>query len=125
MLPLALLFSIVIVAYDAVSAAIALAVGVSYNSFLVPALVLFFFMGVLAGRKARSWAGILPVAVAAVVDATAGWYLAALIGPGYVPGWTMRELITLAIESAALSAAVGAVGIWVGVGVAGRRRGLF
>jgi len=125
MLPLALLFSIVIVAYDAIGAAIALAVGVSYNSFLVPALVLFFFMGLVAGRKARSWAGILPVVVAAVADATIGWYIAALIGPGYVPGWTMRDLITLGAESAALATAIGAVGIWFGLGVAGKRRGLF
>jgi len=124
-LPLAILFSIAIVAYDALSAGIALAVGISYNSFLVLALVLFFFMGVLAGRKARSWAGILPVIVGAIADATVGWYVAALIGPGYVPGWTMRDLITLAAESVALSTAIGALGVWIGLGVAGRRRQLF
>ena len=124
MVRLALLFAVVIIAYDALSAAIAKVVGVSYNSFLVLALVLFFFMGLFAGRKVRSWAGILPVAVAAVADATVGWYSAALIGPGYVPGWTMRDLVTLAIESFVLATAIGAVGVWVGLGVAGVRRGV-
>ena len=125
MVRLAIFFSVVIITYDALSAAIAKLVGVSYNSFLVLALLLFVFMGLLAGRKIRSWAGILPVVVAAVSDATIGWYIAALIGPGYVPGWTMRDLVTLAIESAALATAIGAVGVWVGLRVAGVRRGAF
>jgi len=76
-------------------------------------------MGIYAGRVVRSWAAVLPIAFAAVVDATVGWYLAAAIGPGYVPGWTMRDLITLAIESAVLATIVGAAGVRVGVGVAG------
>ena len=123
MLRLSLLFSLVIVAYDALSAAIAKAVGISYNSFLVLALVLFFFMGVVAGRKAASWAGIIPILIAAVVDATIGWYAAACIGPGYVPGWTIRVLVTLAVESAALATAIGTAGVWIGLAVAGARRG--
>jgi hypothetical protein len=125
MLRLTLLFAVVIIAYDAASAAIAKAVGVSYNSFLVLALVLFFLMGVYAGRVARSWAGAFPVLIAAIADATIGWYVAALIGPGYVPGWTMRDLITLAVESAVAAAAIGAAGVWIGLSVAGVRRGVF
>jgi hypothetical protein len=121
MFRLALLFSLIIVAYDAVSAAIAKGVGVSYNSFLVLALVLFFFMGIYAGRVVRSWAGALSIAVAAAADATGGWYVAALIGPGYVPGWTVRDLVTLAIESAVLATVIGGVGVWIGLGVAGAR----
>lgn len=125
MVGLALFFSVVIVAYDAFSAAIAKVVGISYNSFLVLALVLFFFMGILAGRKAASWAGMIPVVIAAAVDATIGSHIAAVIGPGYVPGWTIRILVTLAIESALLATAVGAAGVWIGLGVAGTRRGAF
>jgi hypothetical protein len=121
MLALALLFSAIIVAYDALAAAIAKIVGISYNSFLVLALVLFFFMGILAGRKAGSWAGIIPILIAAVADATIGWYIAAWIGPGYVPGWTMRVLVTLAIQSAVVATAIGCVGVWIGLGVARSR----
>ena len=122
MLRLAVLFAVIIVAYDAVTAAIARAVGVSYNSFLVLALVLFFVMGVYAGRVVRSWAALLSVAIAAIADATIGWYIAAWIGPGYVPGWTMRILISLAIQSALLATVLGAAGVWAGLGVAGARR---
>lgn len=125
MLRLGLFFAAIIVAYDALSAAIAKVVGISYNSFLVLALVLFFFMGVVAGRKAASWAGIIAVAIAAAADATIGWYIAAWIGPGYVPGWTTRVLVTLGIESALLATAIGAAGVWIGLGVAGARRGAF
>ena len=125
MLRSGVLFSILIVLYDALAAAIARAVGISYDSFLVLALVLFFFMGIYAGRKRRSWSGILAVAIAALADATLGWYVATIIGPGYVPGWTMRGLIVMASESALLSTAIGAAGVWVGLGVAGRRRQLF
>jgi hypothetical protein len=54
---LALLFSVVIVAYDAFTALIARAIGATCNSFLVLAFALFFVAGVYAGRKPRSWAG--------------------------------------------------------------------
>ena len=111
--------------YDVVTAAIAKSVSVSYDSFLVPAWVLFFFMGVVAGRTLRSWNGILAVGIAAVVAATAGWYLAALIGPGYVPGWTLQTLALMAAESMLLSTALGGVGVWIGLAVPGARRGLF
>ncbi|MBV8530206.1 MAG: hypothetical protein JO104_02730 [Candidatus Eremiobacteraeota bacterium] len=118
-------FSAVLIAYDAAAATIAKVLTISYNSFLVLSLVIVFFMGVFAGRVAGSWLGILPVVVAAIVDATIGWYVAALIGPGYIPGWTMRQLLTLAVESVLLSTAIGCVGVWVGMAVAGARRGIF
>jgi hypothetical protein len=124
-LRVAVLFSLIIVAYDALAATIAKALIISYNSFLVPALVLFFFMGIYAGRKSGSWSGTLVIVIVAAVDATLGWYVAALIGPGYVPGWTMRQLIVLGFESAVVSTAIGAVGVWIGLAVAGVRRRLF
>jgi hypothetical protein len=121
-LPLTLLFGAVVVAYDAFAASIAAALTISYNSFLLPGLVILFFMGVLAGRVARSWSGAVPVTIAAVIDATAGWYVAALIGPGYVPGWTPRALIVMGAESALLSAAIGWCGVWIGIRVAQTQR---
>lgn len=113
MLPLALFFSAILLAYDALTAAIAKVVGISYDSFLVLAWVLFFFMGVLAGRK-FGWYGLIAVVVAAVFEATIGWYVAAAIGPGYVPGWTMRTLALLAFERALLSSAIAAAGVFIG-----------
>jgi hypothetical protein len=122
MLRTALLFSALFVIYDAFVALMARWIGIAYNSFLVPMFVLFFFLGIYAGRKKGSWVAITPIAIAAAVEATVGWYVAALIGPGYVPGWTMRALIVIAVESAALSTAVGAAGVAVGLRVARARR---
>ena len=118
MLRTALLFALLLVAYDALTAAIAKALTISYNSFLVLALVIVFFMGVYAGRRGRSWVGAIPIAIAAVAQSTAGWYVAALIGPGYVPGWTMRDLVVMAVESALLASVIGWAGVWIGIKVA-------
>jgi len=120
---MALIFSIVLVLYDAVAALIARSLTISYDSFLVLSLVLIFFMGVYAGRKRRG-RGIVAIAIAAAIEATAGWYCAALIGPGYVPGWTVRTLIVMAVEAWLLSAGVGFVGVGIGLRVAGPRRRL-
>lgn len=113
MLPFALFFTAILIAYDALTAALAKAIGISYDSFLVVAWVLFFVMGVLAGRK-FGWPGIAAVIVVAALEVTVGWYVAAAIGPGYVPGWTMRTLITLALERALVSTAIGTAGVFIG-----------
>ncbi|HLX25745.1 MAG TPA: hypothetical protein VKR05_02030 [Candidatus Cybelea sp.] len=113
MLRLALFFTAILVLYDALTATIAKAIGISYDSFLVLAWVLLLLMGVLAGRK-YGWLGLIPLVVTAALEATAGWYVAAAIGPGYVPGWTMRMLVALALERALLSIAIGAAGVFIG-----------
>jgi hypothetical protein len=113
MLPLALFFTAILIAYDALTAAIAKVVGISYDSFLVLAWVLFFFMGVLAGRK-FGWSGLFAVIIAAALEATLGWYIAAAIGPGYVPGWTMPMLAMLALERALVSSAIATAGVFIG-----------
>ncbi|MGA8576488.1 MAG: hypothetical protein WB609_12500 [Candidatus Cybelea sp.] len=123
MLRLALVFSVILVLYDGVAALIARSLTISYDSFLVLSLVLIFFMGVYAGRKRRE-RGILAIAIAAAIETTAGWYVAALIGPGYVVGWTVRALIVMAVEAWLLSAGVGFVGVGIGLRVAGPRRRL-
>jgi|GEM_PF-5874601 len=124
MLRTALIFSAILIAYDAVAAALAKWIVISYDSFVILPVVAIFFMGIYAGRKKRSWGGLAPIVIAALVEVTVGWYVAALIGPGYVPGWTMRQLVVLAVESALLFVAVGAAGVWIGLGVSGARRGL-
>jgi hypothetical protein len=114
MLRLALQFSAILIAFDAVAALVAKAVSVSYDSFVVLTVVLVFFMGIYAGRRRGLRGGILAIAIVACVEATIGWYVAALIGPGYVPGWTMRLLIVMAAETALLEAVLGTIGVWIG-----------
>src|SRR5581483_7666566 len=121
MLRLGLLFAAILILCDAVAALIALAVGISYDTFVVPALVVLFFMGIYAGRVGRSWSGMIAVAIAVAFETTLGWYVAALIGPGYVPGWTPSALIVMGVEAAALALLIGAIGVAVGLRVARAR----
>ncbi|HTX58169.1 MAG TPA: hypothetical protein VMH02_00735 [Verrucomicrobiae bacterium] len=111
MFRLALLFSVVAVAYDALAAGIARALSISYDTFAILAFVLFFLMGLLAGRKAHAWTGVLPVAIAALVEATAGWYVAAAIGPGSVPGATREWIVYAGLAGAAYLIVAGAAGV--------------
>ncbi len=124
MLRLAFLFSGVFVAYDVLAAGVTKGYTIAYDSLLIPELVIVFFMGVFAGRVQKSWSGLIPVAVAAAVETTAGWYAASLIGSAYVPGWTVRILAVMATERFLSFAAIGAAGVWIGLGVAGSRHGL-
>jgi hypothetical protein len=71
-------------------------------------------MGIYSGRVARSWNGMVAIFIAVAIEATLGWYVAALIGPGYVPGWTVGVLILMGVEAAALALAIGAIGVAVG-----------
>ncbi len=121
MIRLALLFAATLIVCDAISALIARAVGISYDTFIVPALVILFFMGIYSGRVARSWNGMIVVFIAVAIEATLGWYVAALIGPGYVPGWTVPVLVVMGLEAAALALIIGAIGVAVGLRVSGAR----
>jgi len=115
---LGLLFAAILIVCDAISALIARAVGISYDTFIVPALVIIFFMGIYSGRVAGSWNGMIAVVLGVATEATLGWYLAALIGPGYVPGWRLPTLVVMGVEAAALALAVGAIGVAIGLRVA-------
>lgn len=117
MIRLGLLFAAILIVCDAISALIARAVGISYDTFIVPALVILFFMGIYSGRVARSWSGMVAVFIAVAFEATLGWYIAALIGPGYVPGWTVPALILMGVGAAALALALGAIGVAIGLRV--------
>lgn len=117
MIRLALLFGAILIVCDAVSALIARAVGISYDTFIVPALVIIFFMGIYSGRVARAWIGMIAVFIAVAIEATLGWYVAALVGPGYVPGWTVSMLILMGVEAAAVALVIGAIGVAVGMRV--------
>ena len=117
MIRLAVLFSAIVVAYDALAAAIAKGLVISYGSFVVPEAVLFVFMGIYAGRKMGGWNGFAPVLIAAIANGTLGWYVAALIGPGAMPP---GQISTAAFQLASyilVPAVFGAAGVATGIRV--------
>jgi hypothetical protein len=118
MLRLALLFSIVMVLFDVAAASFAKATSVDYGQFVLLSSVLYVFAGLLAGRFMQSWLALIPIIVAALVEAFAGGCLAALIGPGgRGPGVSDASFYGLAALGVLLNIVLGSAGIAVGVHV--------
>ncbi|HEY3675825.1 MAG TPA: hypothetical protein VGK84_07500 [Candidatus Tumulicola sp.] len=118
MLRLALLYSIVFVLFDVAAAAFAKATSVDYGQFVLLSSVLYVFAGILAGRFMQSWLALVPIIIAALVEAFLGGYLAALIGPGgRGPGVSDLSFYGVAAFGVLLNILLGSAGIAVGVHV--------
>jgi hypothetical protein len=118
MLRLALLFSVVMVLFDVAAASFAKATSVDYGQFVLLSSVLYVFAGILAGRFMRGWLALVPIIIAALVEAFLGGYLAALIGPGgRGPGVSDASFYGLAALCVLLNIVLGSAGIAVGIRV--------
>lgn len=117
MLRLALIFSVVVVLFDIVCATIAKLASITYANFLILSFVLYVALGIFAGRKLRHWQrAMFAIAVAAVADATVGWYATWLIGPGSLPnGATFVEILTGVVFAVAGGLLFGAIGVALGI----------
>ncbi|HEY1655171.1 MAG TPA: hypothetical protein VGF86_08675, partial [Candidatus Tumulicola sp.] len=81
-------------------------------------IVLYLAFGVYAGQRLRPGRAFVAIVVAAVIDATIGAYVAALIGPGRpAAGTPMQQIVAWSAITAALSALFGAIGVGVGTRV--------
>ncbi len=120
MLRLALLFSVIAIAFDAIAASIARVFAFNYGQFQLLAVILFAAYGIVAGQRLRSARALAAVAIAVVVDATAGSYVASLIGAWIVTNQTGREALGSTLLSALLNMVVGGAGVVVGDRVAHR-----
>jgi hypothetical protein len=122
MLRLALTFGLILVAFDAVAAMVAKAAAINYGSFTLLALVIYVGLGVFAGQRLRWWRALVAMVVAALVDASLGSSVAALIGPGRTPaGTSVTEIVGTALLAGLLYALFGAIGVAVGTRVAPHR----
>jgi hypothetical protein len=121
MLRLAVVFGLILVAFDAVAAIIANAAGINYGSFTLLGLVIYAALGIFAGQRLRWWRAVVAVIVAALIDSSLGWYVAALIGPGRpAAGTGMTEIVGTALLAGLLDALFGAIGVAVGTRVTRR-----
>lgn len=103
-----------VLAYRAIAAAAAGAIGVPYVRFLVGSYIIFSVAGYLAGRLGPLWWGAVAGAIVAAIEAVAGWRLAAAIAP---------EPVRLGLEAAragrpwsSIVIVVMAVGAALGIG---------
>jgi hypothetical protein len=120
MLRLALLFSLIAIAFDAVAASISRVFAVNYGQFQLLSVLLFAGYGIVAGQRLRWPRALLAVAIAVVVDATVGSYVASLIGAWIAANQTGREALGTTLISAVLSLVVAAAGVAAGYRVARR-----
>lgn len=83
--------------------------------------MLYVAFGIYAGQRLLWWRALVAVVLAAFIDSTLGWYVAALIGPGRpLAVTTTREIVGTALLATLLDAVFGGIGVGVGARV-GRR----
>lgn len=115
MLRLALLFSVTILAFDAVAALVARTLQFNYGQFAILAVVLFAGFGILAGRMLPVGRGIVAILIAAAVDAIVGSLIASAILPGRpVPAAGTSEVFGIAVLAVVPEAVAGIAGAFVG-----------
>ena len=124
MLRLCILFAAVILAYDVIAGVASRLLWVTYASLLLPGAIVLIVMGVYAGRAIRSWYAMIPMIVAATVQSTLGWAIAAHLSTSFFTPPSAFSLAVEVVSSAVFATAIGAFGVWLGLGVAGARRGI-
>jgi hypothetical protein len=99
--------ALVIVAFDIVASVASRTIGFPYSDAAVGSYVIYAVFGFAIGRRAGVGGASLGVAMIATVEATIGWALSWVIGPGRPPNG-MPRFGALA-STVALVAATGAV----------------
>ena len=123
MIPLARIIvigGIGILAYRAIAAAAAGAIGVDYARFVIGSYIIFAIVGYLAGRAGPLWWGAAAGAAVAGVEAVAGWRLAAAVGAESVrlvleearTGRSWTSLVLLVMVAGAVLGVAGAAIAW-------------
>ena len=123
MLRLSAVYAFVILVYDIFAGVASRLLWVNYASLLLPGAIVLIAMGIYAGRTVKSWHALIPMVAASVVQSTLGWYLAAHLSTSFFTAPSGLSLAVEVVSSAVVAVAVGAFGVWLGLGVAGARRG--
>ena len=89
--------SLVVVAYDAMAAAISAVWGISYGLFSIGSLLIYLVFGFLSGRKSQWFFGAIAGAVIGLTESTVGWMISWYIGPGKPTTEMNGLMITVAI----------------------------
>ena len=108
-----------VVVYDAIASVASTALGFRYGLASIGSLALYAAIGAFAARtKSRSFSLVVG-AIAGLSDATAGWGISWLIGPGRPPSGMItfpQWLITVAIVTVLASVIAGVAGIFSTIG---------
>jgi hypothetical protein len=105
----------IVLAFDAVASSVSKAAAIPYFDFVIPQLVMYVIMGCVLQRSAGMGAPtITPVLIAAIVEATLGWWISIDIGVGRRPTSHIGLTIFLTATVVLLNTALGALGMWIG-----------
>ncbi len=103
--------AIVVVVYDTLTAIISVATGISYSFFALGSFVISLTFGFLLGRAAKWYLGALSGAANGLVEATVGWAISWLIGPGKPEFETDAVMIAIIVGLAInIGAVLGLIG---------------
>ncbi len=108
----------IVLTFDAVASAISKSTGIPYFDFVIPQFAMYLIIGLVLARVAGMGAPtITPVIIAALVEATLGWWISIAIGVGRRPtshiGLTIFSTATVVL----LNTALGALGMWISYGL--------
>jgi hypothetical protein len=88
---------IAVLIFDTIAALIAKGGGLEYRWFGILEIFLYVAIGFFGARATGTWRGGLGIVViAAIAEATLGWSISALIGPGAMPAKASPPLIAAA-----------------------------
>jgi len=98
-------------AFDTLASLASLKYGLAYNRFAIGSIIIYAVTGALAGYFAGAFMALVAASTVGLVNATLGWYLAARLGPGRIPGGNTPAQTSMRIVFVILvAAAAGAVG---------------
>lgn len=107
----------IVLAFDAAASSIAKHAGFPYGYFAVPELAMYAIMGFVLERRTRfGMPTMLPVVLAACVEATIGWWISVAMGAGRAPLGDPELTAFSAVTAALLFTALGALGMWLAYG---------
>lgn len=104
-----LLFGMIVLVFDGIWSIVAQRQGLEYGSLWWVSMIVYSVAGFCAARHAPWWAGWSVGAAVAGLDATVGWLLSALIGPGHPGGNVTWGTIIVTIISVLLVGSIAGV----------------
>lgn len=99
-----------ILTFDSAAATLSVQLGFAYAWGLPGSLLIYAAVGFIAARGSGLLAGVGSGAAVAGVDATIGWVVSWLIGPGYLPGASPDLVVIVIVEVVFLGALCGGIG---------------
>jgi hypothetical protein len=107
---------VAVLVFDTIAAFVSKGSGFGYRWFGILEILLYLAIGFFGARATGTWRGGLGVVViAAIAEATLGWYISALVGPGALPANTALPIVASAALFAILwNGTFGLLGALVG-----------